>query len=163
MSVLADRYTTSKFILKDDESEKYIKDLVNLLQDESNLSSGYTFKDYYAKLINYGDKIYKFTAGGYADSGPELKYSAIHKSDNNLNQNDEDENFDEVNSISLFDEIQKNIAKDTWFFVENHCIDHSYFSSYVSFYHQDGRVASRYSDESKKEILKSMKIDGRSE
>ena len=143
MSVTVDRYTTSKFILKDENAVEHIKMLVDLLQDESNLSMGYVFKEeYYAKLISYGNNTYKFQADGYADSGPELRYSAVYGSSEDEEDEDGDIYYD---PISIFDEIQKNIKEETWFFVENHSVEKTYFSSYITFYHQDGRTLGKSS------------------
>jgi hypothetical protein len=157
MSLLVDRYVTSKFILKDNESVAYIKKLVNLLQNEENLSIGYISKDdYSAVLYEYGDKTFKFVAGGYIDSGPELKYSAIYKS--NIDQkNIFNPNIDN-DSICLFLEIQKNLQEGTWFFVENHCVEKKYLNSYIALYHQDGRIKFKNSHDSKVEMLQSFNI-----
>lgn len=176
MSVSVDRYTTSKFILKDDEAVAHIKNLVELLQDECNLSMGYTFKDdYYASLYSYGDRTFKFVAGGYADSGPELRYSVVYGSKANQSAEDEDLEDDELEEedeleedlendpVCVFSEIQKNLQEGTWFFVENHCIEKSYLSSYVALYHQDGRTIFKHSHDSKMEILKKLNIEGKVE
>lgn len=171
MSVSVDRFTTSKFILKDDEAVAHIKKLVDLLQDEENLSMGYTFKeDYYASLYEYGNRTFKFVSGGYADSGPELRYSVVYGSRANSDENFDDEELEDEleedlnnDPVCIFSEIQKNLQDNTWFFVENHCIEKSYLTSYVALYHQDGRTKYKHSHDSKLEILKSLNIEGRVE
>ena len=165
MSLLVDRYVTSKFILKDNESVIYIKKLVDLLQKEENLSMGYISKeDYSAILHEYGNKTFKFTASGYIGSGPELKYSVVYGYKNNQNITDDKNLLGKDlnhNSICLFSEIQKNLQEGSWFFVENHCVEKCYLNSYIALYHQDGRVKIKNSYDSKIEILTSLNIEGK--
>lgn len=162
MSVTVDRYTTSKFVLKDDESVAYIQKLVNLLQEEGNLQSGYLTSDCYIKLYDYGNRTFKFIGDGFCDSGPEIRASALNEdSSEEDEESEEDEDSWEEDPVSLFDEIQRHLAEETWFFVENHAVEKSYFSSYVAFYHQNGKTDYRHSYELKKKILEDNKIDGK--
>lgn len=156
MPVSVDRYSTSKFILKDDEAVRHIKNLVRLLQHESNLSSGFLMEESYVKLLRYGDRTFKFMAGGYANSNLELRYSSIHNMKNEILEDDDPD----YNSVSLFSEIQKNLQEGAWFFVENHSIEDYDLSSYIAIYHQDGRVVYRSSYDSKIDILKSINLEG---
>jgi hypothetical protein len=156
MPVSVDRYSTSKFILKDDEAVGHIKSLVRLLQHESNLSSGFLMEESYAKLLQCGDRTFKFMAGGYANSNLELRYSSIHNMKNEILEDDDPD----YNSVSLFSEIQKNLQEGAWFFVENHSIEDYDLSSYIAIYHQDGRVVYRSSYDSKIDILKSINLEG---
>lgn len=158
MFLQVDRYTTSKFILKDDESVFYIKTLVELLQDHSNLSMGSVIEnDYYAKLVQYGDRTFKFISGGYLDSAPELKYFSFNKKkEKDIETNDEVDH----DPICIFSEIQKNLEKGTWFFVENHSIEEYCFSSYIALYSEGGKVVYNNSHQSKIEMLKNMRLYG---
>jgi hypothetical protein len=162
MSVTVDRYTTSKFVLKDDESVEYIKKIVEIIS-KGNLHCGYLSSDSYIDLYEYGDRTFKFVGHGFCDSGPEIRASALEESDDELDEEeDEEEGWDE-DPISLFDAIQERLAKDTWFFVENHAVEKSYFSSHISFYHQNGKTDYRHSYDLKKQILADNKIDARVE
>lgn len=169
MSVTVDRYTTSKFILNDDDSVAYIQKLVELLQEEGNLQSGYLTDDAYIKLYDCGNRTFKFIGDGFCDSGPEIRASALSEesSEEELDEESDEENEDyyddESDPISLFDEIQRNLAEGTWFFVENHAVEKSYFSSYIAFYHQNGKTDYRHSYELKKKILEDNKIDAKVE
>ena len=164
MSVTVDDYTTSKFILKDDAAVAYIQRLVDLLQDESALSSGYLSSDAYIDLIDYGDRAFKFVGRGFMDSGPELRYSAVNKVEEESEEGDEDEDYeDDYDPIYLFSEIQANLAEGGWFFVENHASEKSYFSSRISLYHQNGKAEYSDSYEIKKEMLKKLGISGKIE
>jgi hypothetical protein len=165
MSVTVDRYTTSKFILKDDAAVEYINKIVDLLSEEGNLQSGYLSSDAYIKLYDYGDRTFKFIGDGFCDSGPEIRASALNEesSEEDEESEEEDEDYYDEDPISLFDEIQKNLVEGTWFFVENHAVEKSYFSSYIAFYHQNGKTDYRHSYELKKQILEDNKIDGKVE
>jgi hypothetical protein len=162
MSVTVDRYTTSKFILKDDAAVEYINKIVDLLAEEGNLQSGYLASDAYIKLYDYGDRTFKFIGDGFCDSGPEIRASALNE-EASEEESEEDEDYYEEDPISLFDEIQKNLAEGTWFFVENHAVEKSYFSSYIAFYHQNGKTDYRHSYELKKQILEDNKINDKVE
>ena len=166
MSVTVDRYTTSKFMLKDDAAVEHIKKIVNLL-NKGYLHSGYLSSDNYIDLYEYGDRTFKFIGHGFCDSGPEVRASALEKSeeeeyDEDSEEEEEDESWYE-DPISLFDEIQKNLVEGTWFFVENHAVEKSYFSSHIAFYHQNGKTDYRHSYDLKKKILEDNKIDGKVE
>lgn len=163
MSVSVDRYTTSKFILKDDAAVEHIKRLVGLMRDESNLSSGYLRSDSYIELYEYGDRAFKFVGDGFMDSSPELRYYAVKGWDGERTEDEkynDDENYE---PISFFSEIQENLAEDGWFFVENHTAEKSYFSSQISLYHQNGKSDYSCSYEIKKEMLKKLSITGKVE
>jgi hypothetical protein len=163
MSVTVDRYTTSKFILKDDAAVEYINKIVDLLAEEGNLQSGYLASYAYIKLYDLGNRAFKFVGDGFCDSGPEIRASALNEEASEEESEEEDEDYYEEDPISLFDEIQKNLAEGTWFFVENHAVEKSYFSSHIAFYHQNGKTDYRHSYDLKKQILEYNKIDDKVE
>jgi hypothetical protein len=156
MSCSIDRFTTTKFILKDDAAVNYIKSLVHLMQDENNLFNGYQANNFSAELTQCGERTFKFIADGFADSGPELRHSSVYNSETT----DAEYSDDNESPVFLFCEIQKNLAEGVWFFVENHTSEKSLLSSSVSLYHQDGRVEGTSSYESKKSILTKLKLGG---
>jgi len=163
MSVQVDRYTTSKFILKDDAAVEYIKKIVDIISD-GNISSGYLSDDAYIKLYEYGDRTFKFIGDGFCDSGPEIRPSALRESEEVFDEEEEEESEEDdewgEDPIQLFDEIQANLAEGTWFFVESHGVEKSYFSSYIAFYHQNGKTDYHYSFDAKRQILQKHGIDG---
>ena len=165
MSVTVDRYTTSKFILKDDAAVDHIKKIVDLLAAGESLQSGYLSSDSYISLYEYGDRTFKFVGHGFCDSGPEIRASALSESDEEDEDSDEseeeEEDYYEEDPVSLFEEIQRNLAEGTWFFVENHAVEKSYFSSHIAFYHQNGKTDYRHSYDLKRKILEDNKIDGK--
>lgn len=140
MTVSIDRYSTSKFILKDDKAVEYIKFLVELTNDNSNLVTGKLNKEIgCSKLIHYKDRAYQYFGDGFINSSPELKNNSILSS-KDLKIDDKIDEDDYDNGISLFVEIQKNLEVDGWFFVDNHTISETTLSNSILFYHQDGRV-----------------------
>ena len=157
MSVTVDRFTTSKFILKDDAAVEYIKKIVDVISS-GNVSCGYLSDDAYIKLYEYGDRTFKFIGDGFCDSGPEIQPSVL--SEFNVDDEGADDHEYDEDPIILFDEIQANLESGTWFFVENHAVEKSYFSSYVAFYHQNGKTDYRHSHDLKRQILEGHKIDG---
>lgn len=163
MSVTVDRYTTTKFVLKDDAAVEHIKKIVSIIS-KGNLHCGYLSSDSYVDLYEYGNRTFKFVGHGFCDSGPEIRASALEESEEEYEEDDEleEEDWDEE-PISLFEEIQKNLAEETWFFVENHAVEKSYFSSHIAFYHQNGKTDYRHSYDLKKQILKENKIDAKVE
>lgn len=172
MSVTVDRYTTSKFVLKDDAAVEHIKKIVNLIS-KGNLHCGYLSSDSYVDLYEYGNRTFKFVGHGFCDSGPEIRASALEESDEEYEEDDESDEDDDSEEeeeeywdeepISLFEEIQKNLVEGTWFFVENHAVEKSYFSSHIAFYHQNGKTDYRHSYDLKKQILADNKIDAKVE
>lgn len=161
MSIQVDRYTTSKFILKDDAAVEHIKKIVEIISS-GNLSCGYLSDNAYIKLYEYGDRTFKFIGDGFCDSGPEIRPSALSESDEEYEDEEEEDYYDE-DPISLFDEIQSNLVEGTWFFVESHGVEKSYFSSYVALYHQNGKTDYRHSHDLKRQILQDNKIDAKVE
>jgi hypothetical protein len=155
MSVTVDRYTTSKFVLKDDAAVEHIKKIVSLIS-KGNLHCGYLSSDSYVDLYEYGNRTFKFVGHGFCDSGPEIRASALEESE-------EEEYEEDDESGEEFEEIQKNLVEGTWFFVENHAVEKSYFSSHVAFYHQNGKTDYRHSYDLKKQILADNKIDAKVE
>ena len=107
MGVQVDNYCTTSFILKDEEAVKYIRRLCKLLEDGESLHMGYLSQEAYCDLTECGKESNCFIikTGGYMDSYPELRWSAVH--------GPEDEELDEADfdkdPISLWDEIQKNL------------------------------------------------------
>ena len=164
MSIQVDRYTTSKFILKDDAAVEHIKKIVDVISS-GNLSCGYLSNDAYISLYEYGDRTFKFVGHGFCDSGPEIRPSALAESDESdeESEDEEEEDYYDEDPISLFDEIQSNLAEGTWFFVESHGVEKSYFSSYVALYHQNGKTDYRHSHDLKMQVLKDNGIDGKIE
>ena len=158
MGVEVGNYCTTSFILKDAESVKYIKKLCDLLTDETNLSSGYLSDDAYCKFISYGKEEHSFIikAGGFMDSGVDIRYSALH--DRQRTEEDEVDYEEEHDPINLWDEIQKHLKEDTWFFVDEFSWGRSYTTTSVSFYHQNGKTEYESSFNIKKHILKKMGI-----
>jgi hypothetical protein len=163
MSIQVDRYTTSKFILKDDAAVEHIKKIVDVISS-GNLSCGYLSDNAYIKLYEYGDRTFKFIGDGFCDSGPEIRPSALSESDEGDEESeDEEEDYYDEDPIQLFDEIQSNLVEGTWFFVETHGVEKSYFSSYVALYHQNGKTDYRHSHDLKMQVLKDNGIDGKIE
>ena len=168
MSVQVDRYTTSKFILKDDAAVEHIKKIVEIISS-GNLSCGYLSDDAYIKLYEYGDRTFRFIGDGFCDSGPEIRPSALpselyeYDKDVEESEDEEEEDYYDEDPIQLFDEIQANLAEGTWFFVESHGVEKSYFSSYVALYHQNGKTDYRHSHDLKRQILQDNKIDAKVE
>jgi hypothetical protein len=156
MGVQIDNYCTTSFILKDEEAVNYIKKLCNLLIDEDNLQMGYLTQDAYCDMVKYGNEPNSFIikTGGYCDSYAELRWSTVH--------GPEDEELDESDyerdPVSLWDEIQKNLKEDTWFFVDGYGWDRSHAFTSVQFYHQDGRTKYTSDHDIKKKILQDMKL-----
>jgi len=156
MGVQVDNYCTTSFILKDEEAVKYIKRLCDLLTEEGALYTGYLSSDAWCDLKEYGKQPNCFivNTGGYMDSYPELRWSAVH--------GPEDEEFDESDfekdPISLWDEIQKNLKEDSWFFVDGYGWDRSRVFTSVQLYHQDGRRQYVSDYDIKKKILQDMKL-----
>jgi len=160
MGVEVGNYCTTSFILKDAESVEYIQKLCDLLTDETNLSCGYLSDDAYCKFISYGKEEHSFIikAGGFMDSGVDIRYSALH--DRQRTEEDEvDEDYEEEHDpINLWDEIQKHLKEDAWFFVDEFSWGRSYTTTSVSFYHQNGKTEYESNYNIKKHILKKMGI-----
>jgi hypothetical protein len=156
MGVQVDNYCTTSFVLKDEEAAKYIKRLCDLLMEEGALHMGYLSQEAYCDMTEYGKEPNSFIikTGGYMDSYPELRWSAVH--------GPEDEEFDEADfdkdPISLWDEIQKNLKEGSWFFVDGYGWDRSHAFTSVQFIHQDGRTKFVSDHDIKKKILQDMKI-----
>ena len=152
MDIEVSNFCTTSFILKDRDSVEYIEKLCRLFEDESNLFSGFLQTDASCKLYPYGKEEYSFIlkANGFIDSGLEIRSSVLfHKED--IEEQDE-------KSINLFDQIQKHLKDDTWFFVDECCCGNSYVATSVSFYHQNDKVQHISNYEIKKDILKKMGI-----
>jgi vacuolar-type H+-ATPase subunit I/STV1 len=169
MGVQVDNYCTTSFVLKDEKAVEYIKKLCELLSDESNLYTGYLSSDAWCDMHSYGKEPHSFyiKTGGYMDSGPELRASAIDRLYGEATEEEEiDEEQEELareedndrDPISLWDEIQKNLKEGTWFFVDGYSWDRSNVYTSVQFFHQDGRNEYVASYDIKKKILKDMKI-----
>lgn len=152
MNVDVSNYCTTSFILKNQESVEYIKKLCKLFEDESNLISGFLQPDASCKLYPYGKEEHSFIlkADGFIDSGLELRSSILSEKEN--------EGQEEEKSINLFDQIQKHLKDDTWFFVDECSYGNSYIATCVSFYHQNEKVQHISNYEIKKDILKKMGI-----
>jgi hypothetical protein len=146
MGVSASDYRTSEFTLKDQDAVNHIQHLVELLKDEENHYGGYYFDDHYIDMYETGDDLtFKIRTGGYADSSPELRRSAVYE--------DEDDYGDPVD---LFSEIQSNLKEGTYFTsmcCEN---DKSGMYFYMYLHHADGRNEYMSSNDVKNELLKKM-------
>jgi hypothetical protein len=158
MGVEVGNYCTTSFILKDAESVEYIKKLCDLLTDEANLSSGYLSDDAYCDLVSYGKEENSFfiKAGGFMDAGVDIRYSALH--DRQGTEEDEVDEDEDYESINLWEEIQKHLKEDAWFFVDEFSWGRSYATTSVSFYHQNGKTEYESNYNIKKHILKKMGI-----
>lgn len=150
MSVQTDTFCTTSFILKDKEAVNYIENFCKLLMNEANLHSGYLSDDAYCYMIKYKDEENSFiiNTSGYVDGGPELSVSVLGQ------QSEETDSA----PLYLWDEIQKNLKKDTWFFVNSYSWDKFGFSLGVQFFHQDGRRDFVGDYGIKKKILDNMNI-----
>ncbi len=160
MGVEVGNYCTTSFILKDEESVKYIQKLCDLLTDETNLSSGYLSDDAYCKLDAYSKEENSFIikAGGFMDSGVDIRYSSVHNRQG-TEEDEVDEDYEEENDpINLWDEVQKHLKKDTWFFVDEYSYGRSYVATSVSFYHENGNTEYESNYNIKKRILNKMRI-----
>lgn len=152
MSFSSDHYITSRFTLKDDAAVERIKKIVSLLAEGNALRRGWLSDDADVRLDECGHRAFQFFGYGFCDSGPEICASALEESG-------EEGDDEDGCGISLFDEIQENLAADTWFFVENQGGDgRGDFCHYVAFYHQDGRFEDRHSDDLKKQILEAHNL-----
>ena len=166
MGVEVGNYCTTSFILKDAESVKYIEKLCNLITNESSLSSGYLSSDAYCDLVRYGKEENSFIikAGGFMDSGVDIRYSALYNSDGTEREEVdeeqyEDEDYEETQDpINLWYEVQKHLKEGAWFFVDEYSYGRSYATTSVTFYHQNGKIDSMSDYEIKKNILKKMGI-----
>ena len=157
MGVQIDNYCTTSFILRDQRAVDYIQRLCELLNDENNLSSGYLIEGYCNMHPRSEENSFIIKTGGYADSGPDLSYTAVHGFDMDSYENEEEQNqFHD--SVNLFYEIQKNLKEGTWFFVDGYSWDRAGAYTSVQFYHQDGRTKYVNNFDVKKEILKEMGV-----
>jgi hypothetical protein len=82
MSVQVDYFSTSKFIIKADNVDRF-KELIELLKEEGNTGCGYYSSEHYMNLYEYGNNSFSIHTGGYCDGGPELKDSIV----NGFNEN----------------------------------------------------------------------------
>lgn len=151
MGVSASDYRTSKFTLKDQDAVDHIHRLVELLKDEENHYGGYYFDDHFIDIYKTGDEFtFRIRTGGYADSSPELRRSAVYETD-------EDDCDDEP--VDLFSEIQSNLKEGTYFTsmcCEN---DKSGMYFYMYLHHADGRNEYMNSSDVEKELLKKMGLE----
>jgi hypothetical protein len=161
MGVQVDNYCTTSFILKDDQAVEYISRLCKLVENESNLTSGY-LSDGYCSFIRYGkeERSFIIKTGGFCDSGPQLRYSAVYpKPESEEELEDEDESdWEDEDSIDLFEEVRANLKEGTWFFVDGYSWDKSGAYTSVQFLHQNGKSEWVTNFDIKKEILKKMNI-----
>lgn len=160
MGVQIDNFFTNSFILKDEESVKYIKRLCELLMEEDNLTCGHLSSSAYCHMFprSSGEE-YSFviSMGGFADGGPYLQHSSVHGFRLDKYSNVDEQNED-CGPIYIFEEIQKNLKEGTWFFVDEYSWDKVKAETAVRFFHQDGRAKMISSYDIKKLILKEMGI-----
>ena len=151
MGVSSSDYRTSEFTLKDQDAVDHIKHLVELLEDEDNHYGGYYFDDHFIDMYETGseDFTFKIRTGGYADSSPELRRSAVYEG--------EDEYDDDP--IDLFTEIQNNLKEGTHY--TSRCCenDKSGMYFYMYLYHADGRREFMSSNDMEDVLLKKMGIE----
>jgi hypothetical protein len=160
MSVQIDNFFTNSFILKDEESVKYIKRLCKLLMEEDNLTSGYLSSSVYCNMFtrsSFEDNSFVISMGGFIDGGPYLLHSSVHGFDSDKYSKVEEQNEDK-DPIYIFEEIQKNLKQGTWFFVDEYSWDKTKAETAVRFFHQDGRTKMISNYDIKKLILKEMRI-----
>ena len=157
MSVQVDYFSTSKFIIKADKVER-LKELIELLEDESNTSCGYYGSDHYVNLYEYGDNAFSIHTGGYCDGGPELRDTVV----NGFNQ-DEYENEEEQDSFngthSIFDLVQGMLEEGAWFFVDSTGFEKGRIYNHTWFYHANGKSDGIDTWDLKKKILDSHGIN----
>ena len=113
MSVQIDNFFTNSFILKNEESVKYIKRLCELLMEEDSLTCGHLSSSAYCHMFprSSGEE-YSFviSMGGFVDGGPYLQHSSVRgfcldRYSNPVEQNEDCE------PIYIFEEIQKNLKE----------------------------------------------------
>jgi hypothetical protein len=93
------------------------------------------------------DLTFKIRTGGYADSSPELRRSAVYEGED-----------DYEDPVDLFSEIQSNLKEGTYF--TSMCCESDksgmYFYTYMYLHHADGRNEYMSSNDVKNELLKKM-------
>jgi hypothetical protein len=158
MSVQVDYFSTTKFIIKENEVEK-LKELIKLLEEEGNTGTGYYASDHYVDLREYGNNAFSIHTGGYCDGGPELWDTVV----NGFNEEDyesEEQQNDYNGSHSIFHLVQQMLEKNSWFFVDSTGFEKGRIYNNTWFYHADGTSDCIDTWDLKKKILEKHKING---
>ena len=151
MSVQVDYFSTSKFIIKADNVDRF-KELIQLLKEEGNTGCGYYSSEHYMNLYEYGNNSFSIHTGGYCDGGPELKDSIVNGFDEDEYENEEDQ--DSFNgSHSIFNLIQDMLEENSWFFVDSTGFEKGRVYNNTYFYHANGKTDSIDTWDLKKKIL----------
>ena len=153
MSVSVYQFTTSRFFLKNKKAVQYIQDLVNLINNSSNLvdNGGVYPEEYYIELVgghNYG---YILHGGDFMEVTYVLKHTAVYGFQKDVYENDEIQN--EMNEgIDIFYEIQSNLKKNEYFFKETLTRDKYDYTYSILLYHENGQIIAKYSDDIKNDL-----------
>jgi hypothetical protein len=137
MSVQVDYFSTSKFIIKADKVDR-LKELVELLKEESNVGCGYYSDEHYINLYSYGNNAFSIHTGGYCDGGPEIRDSIVYG--RNEEYPDEEEQDSYNGSHSIFDLVQEMLEDDGWFFVDSTGFEKGRIYNNTVFYHANGKT-----------------------
>ncbi len=159
MSVQVDYFSTSKFIVREDKVER-LKELIELLKDESNVGCGYYSSDHYIDLREYNNNAFSIHTGGYCDGGPELRDTIVNGF-NEKEYKEEDEQDGYNGSHSIFDIVQEMLEPDSWFFVDSTGFERGNVYNSTSFYHANGKNDSINTWELKRKILQKHGIDSK--
>jgi len=159
MSVQVDYFSTSKFIVKPDKVER-LKELIELLEDETNVGCGYYSSEHYINLYSYGNNAFSIHTGGYCDGGPELRDSIVYGL-NEKEYKDEEEQDSYNGSHSIFNLVQEMLEDDSWFFVDSTGFEKGRVYNNTWFYHANGKTDGIDTWELKKQILEKFGISSK--
>lgn len=142
-------YYTSYFILKDDGAVAYIEQLCASVNNGENLLFGTKTDNSICSMIKHKsvDLAFMIKITGFLNFDADL-----------IIKNELDDNLQEESSISLWEEVQNNLAENTWFFVDECSFTDIKLKTSVSFYHQDGRREFSTSFDIKKEIIDKLNL-----
>ena len=153
MGASVDNFSSSKFTLRSQEAADHIKNLVELLKDESNLYGGYQGSNFYATIYDCGNLTFQIDTGDYFDGGPDIKTSSAYPPE----EGDETEYADD-DYVNLWSEIQDRLKEDTYFIVTRHTIDRE-LAFGMSVYKSNGSCFNRNEYDIRKELLKEAGIE----
>ena len=150
-----EHFITSSIILKDERSLLRVRELSNLITSSQNLYYEEVGKPYCEIFPLHIENSIYIKMGGFLTSGPELKPTSVLGFDyNNFGTREEQDAAQEP--VNFFSEIQKLLAKDSWFFVDGYSCQSRKASTSVAYYHQDGRTSFNSSHEWKRRILQEL-------
>lgn len=152
MSVQVDYFSTSKFIVKPENVQR-LKELIELLKDESNTNTGYYSSEHYVNLYDYGNNAFSIHTGGYCDGGPDLKDSIVNGFDESGEYGSEEEQDEYNGTHSIFYLVQNLLEDDSWFFVDSTGFEKGRIYNSTNFYHANGQTDGIDTWTLKKEIL----------